>query len=113
MEVNGTDVGLGFGAFITSVLAYLGFRPKKDDPMAELKKEIEEIKGRQNRFEEALHSLTELTKRDIKEINEDVKEMKEGVKEMSHAIQNIATSVTRLNTLYEVAANATKSSRHS
>ena len=101
MEVNGTEVGLGFGAFVTSILTYLKLKPKKDISMASLEERIKKIEGRQDRFEDALTKLATSSLIEIRVITEDVKEIKDGMTRISSSISELSVGLARLNGIQE------------
>lgn len=75
---NGTEIGLGVGAVLTSVLAYFGIRAKKEeDPMATLTKrlsaiesDVRSVKERQDFFEKNISEQYKGIRSDIKQVNE-------------------------------------------
>ena len=101
MEVNGTEVGLGIGAFMTSILAYFKFKPRKEDAMALLEKRMDRMEGRQNRFEDSLKTLAEATAKDMNLAARSTEEMKDDIKTIMKTMGHLTEGVARLSGIYE------------
>lgn len=105
MEVNWTELGLGVGACITSVLAWLKFKPKlkqeSDFDMPSILKRISNLEGGQQRLEDSIKALTRETLLHVSHTQGDVKEVKSDIKDLKDILLEVQKSTSRMEGHYE------------
>lgn len=84
MDLNTTDVGLGVGAFVASVLTYFKFK-KKEDPMAAILARIDVLEDKQDNQDLIMKSLL----RSNYEIKHDLKDIKGDMSSVQQAVARI------------------------
>lgn len=105
MEVNGTEVGLGIGAFVTSVLAWLKLRPKLkpelDFDMASVLSRISNLEGGQRHLNDSIKALTRETLLHVSHTQGDIKEVKSDIKDLKDILLEVQKSTSRMEGHYE------------
>ena len=102
MEVNGTEVGLGIGAFFTTVLAWFKLKPKQEDTdMTSLLKRVSRLEGGQKRLEDSLKHLADTTAIHVRNTRDDVKELKQSMEKITEVAIQIQRSTSRMEGIYE------------
>lgn len=105
MEVNATEVGLGVGALVTSVLTWLKLKPKpkpeSDFDMTSILSRISNLEGGQRRLNDSIKALTRETLIYISHTQEDVKEVKSDIKDLKDILLEVQKSTSRTEGHYE------------
>ena len=105
MEVNATDVGLGIGAFITSVLAWLKLKPKlkpeSDIDMTSILSRISNLEGGQRRLNDSIKALTRETLIYISHTQGDIKEVKSDIKDLKDILLEVQKTTSKMEGHYE------------
>lgn len=105
MEVNGTEVGLGIGALVTSVLTWLKLKPKlkpeSDFDMTSILSRISNLEGGQRRLNDSIKALTRETLIYISHTQGDIKEVKSDIKDLKDILLEVQKSTSRMEGHYE------------
>lgn len=101
MEVNGTEVGLGMGAFFTTVLAWFRLKPKPENNMDSILERIKKLEGGQRILEDSLKQLVATSTIHVKNTREDVEEIKSDNKELMTIMVDVQKTVARMEGKYE------------
>lgn len=105
MEVNATDFGLGIGAFVTSVLAWLKLRPKLkpelDFDMTSVLSRISNLEGGQRHLNDSIKALTRETLLHVSHTQGDIKEVKSDIKDLKDILLEVQKSTSRMEGHYE------------
>lgn len=101
MDINGSEIGLGVGAFITTVLAWLKLKPKPENDMPSILKRISNLEESHHKLEDFCKIFMESTRSDYIAIKEDVTEIKADMKSTRDDSNRIANSVSRMEGIYE------------
>lgn len=101
MEVNGTEVGLGMGAFFTTVLAWFKLKPKPENNMDSILERIKKLEGGQRRLEDSLEQHVATSTIHVMNTREDVEEIKSDNKELMAIMVDVQKTVARMEGKYE------------
>lgn len=106
MEINGTEVGLGIGAVITSILSFFGIKLKRDrnTQIASIYKRIGTLEASVARLEEKQMSLHNLQISEKQALSEVLKEMKEHSERIQASVAAVRESTARIEGLYEASS---------
>lgn len=104
MEVNGTEVGMGLGAFFASVAAYLKLKPKSESTMSDIESRVLKLEGGQRRLEDLIKHIAELDTINMSNASADIQEVKADVKDLKHIMESVQQSTARLEGAYAATA---------
>ena len=108
MEVNGTEVGMGLGAFFASIAAYLKLKPRQETTMSDIESRVLKLEGGHRRLEDDLRHMAELNAINMANASADITEVKSDLKDLKSIMEAVQQSTARLEGAY-----AATTQRHS
>lgn len=105
MEFDATDVGLGIGALVTSVLAWLKLKPKlkpeSDIDMTSILNRISNLEGGHRRLTDSLKALSRETLLRMTHAQDDMTVVKSDIKDLKVILLEVQKSTSRMEGHYE------------
>lgn len=104
MEVNGTEVGMGVGAFFASVMAYLKLKPKPEDDMSDITRRITKLEGGYRRLGDTIKHMAELNAINMAAASSDISDVKQDLHDLKNIMMDVRQSTARLEGAYAATA---------